>query len=166
MLRGRRKVQQWGTFWRTRKTRRSTRRSRALKERVSRRRRGGGICVGGLPPPETTRYSGRASYNSPTVGSGVESRPPTILQYFERKNNAGYCTICNNNNNNNNNNGIIVDNNMIIIIAPLTIVNEDHWGDLECLYKACQAATTDGGLFTDVDERGANELTHSLTWTA
>jgi len=26
---------------------------------------------------------------------------------------------------------------IIIIIAPLTIVNEDQWGDLECLYKAC-----------------------------
>jgi len=33
-------------------------------------------------------------------------------------------------------------------------------GDLECLYKACQAAITDGGLFTDkgVHERGENEL--------
>jgi len=29
-------------------------------------------------------------------------------------------------------------------------------GDLDCLYKACQAANTDGGLFTDtgVNERG------------
>jgi len=35
------------------------------------------------------------------------------------------------------------------------IVSEDQWGDLECLYKACQAAKTDGGLVTDtgVDER-------------
>jgi len=42
-----------------------------------------------------------------------------------------------------------------LIIAPLTIVYEDQWGDLECLYKACQAAKTDGGFFTDtgVDER-------------
>jgi len=29
---------------------------------------------------------------------------------------------------------------IIIIIAPLTIVSKDQWGDLECLYKACQAA--------------------------
>jgi len=38
-------------------------------------------------------------------------------------------------------------------------VSEDQCGDLECLYKACQAAVTDGGLFTDtgVDERGENE---------
>jgi len=44
---------------------------------------------------------------------------------------------------------------IIIIIAPLTIVSEDQWGDLECLYKACQAAITDRGLFTDtgLDER-------------
>jgi len=26
---------------------------------------------------------------------------------------------------------------IIIIIAPLTIVKEDQWGDLECLHKAC-----------------------------
>jgi len=26
-------------------------------------------------------------------------------------------------------------------------VSEDQWGDLECMYKACQAARTDGGLF-------------------
>jgi len=46
-----------------------------------------------------------------------------------------------------------------IIIAPLTIVSEDQWGDLECLYKACQAARTNGGLFRDTgeDERGENE---------
>jgi len=33
------------------------------------------------------------------------------------------------------------------------------WEDLECLHKACHAARTDGGLFTDtgVDERGENE---------
>jgi len=38
-------------------------------------------------------------------------------------------------------------------------VSEDRWGNLECLYKVCQAARTDGGLFTDtgVDERGENE---------
>jgi len=48
---------------------------------------------------------------------------------------------------------------IIKIIAPLSILNEDEWGDLECLYKACQAPITDGGLFTDtgVDERGENE---------
>jgi len=46
-----------------------------------------------------------------------------------------------------------------LIIAPPSILSEDEWGDLECLYKACQAAITDGGLFTDagVDERGENE---------
>jgi len=40
-----------------------------------------------------------------------------------------------------------------IIIAPLTIVSEDQWGDLECLYKACQAARTNGGLFTETGVR-------------
>jgi len=44
----------------------------------------------------------------------------------------------------------------IIIIALLTIVSEDQWGDLACLYKARQAARTDGG--TGVDERhGEND---------
>jgi len=41
---------------------------------------------------------------------------------------------------------------IIIIIAPaapLTIVSEDQWGDLECLNKACQSAITEGGLFPD-----------------
>jgi len=28
-------------------------------------------------------------------------------------------------------------------------MNEDEWGDLECLYKTCQTAITDGGLFPD-----------------
>jgi len=28
-------------------------------------------------------------------------------------------------------------------------MSEDEWGDLECLYKACQTAITAGGLFTD-----------------
>jgi len=39
------------------------------------------------------------------------------------------------------------------------MVKEDQWGDLECLHKVCQAAITDGGLFTDtgVDERCGNE---------
>jgi len=31
-------------------------------------------------------------------------------------------------------------------------VFEDQWGDVECLYKACQAAKTDEGLFTDTGE--------------
>jgi len=37
-------------------------------------------------------------------------------------------------------------------------VSDDQWGDLECRYKACQAARTDGGLFTDtgVDDRCEN----------
>jgi len=39
------------------------------------------------------------------------------------------------------------------------VIELDQWGDLECLHKACQAAITDGGLFTDtgVDEQCANE---------
>jgi len=39
------------------------------------------------------------------------------------------------------------------------MVKEYQWGDFECLHKACQAAWTDGGLFTDtgVDERCGNE---------
>jgi len=47
----------------------------------------------------------------------------------------------------------------MIIITPLTIVNEDQWGDLECLHKAFQAAITDGCLFADigVDEQCENE---------
>jgi len=45
------------------------------------------------------------------------------------------------------------------MIAPLTIVKEDQWEDLDCLHNACQADITDGGLFTDtdVDERCENE---------
>jgi len=31
----------------------------------------------------------------------------------------------------------------------MTIVSENQWGDLECLYKAYQADITEGGLFTD-----------------
>jgi len=48
---------------------------------------------------------------------------------------------------------------LITIIAPLSILSDDEWGDLDCLYKACQAAITDGGLFTDtgINERGENE---------
>jgi len=53
-----------------------------------------------------------------------------------------------------------------MIIAPLTIVKEDQWGDLECLPKACQAAKTDGGLFTDtgVDEWRENERQGENDW--
>jgi len=48
----------------------------------------------------------------------------------------------------------------------LTVVSDDQWGDLECLYMACQAAITDGGLFTDtgVDERGENERQSENDW--
>jgi len=48
---------------------------------------------------------------------------------------------------------------ILIIIARLSLLSEDEWGDLEWLYKACQTAITDGGLFTDtgVNERGENE---------
>jgi len=55
---------------------------------------------------------------------------------------------------------------IIIIIAPLTIVSEDQWGDLECLYKACRAAITDGGLFTDtgVDKRSENKRQNEFQW--
>ena len=37
--------------------------------------------------------------------------------------------------------------------------NENEWEDLECLYKACQAAITDGGFFTESGEgeRSGNE---------
>jgi len=37
-------------------------------------------------------------------------------------------------------------------------MSEDQWGDLECMYKACQARTC-GGLCTDTDEdeRGEND---------
>jgi len=44
---------------------------------------------------------------------------------------------------------VIAINIIMIIITPLTMVKEDQWGFLECLHKACQAAITDGGLFTD-----------------
>jgi len=37
-------------------------------------------------------------------------------------------------------------------------VSEDQWGDLECLYKACQAARTDGGLFTDTGKKRKEAL--------
>jgi len=45
---------------------------------------------------------------------------------------------------------------MIIIIG---ILSEDEWGYFECLYKTCQAAVIEGGLFTDtgVTKRGENE---------
>jgi hypothetical protein len=47
---------------------------------------------------------------------------------------------------------------IIIIIAhrQRNGVNKDEWGDLECLFKACQTDITDGGLFTDtsINERG------------
>jgi len=38
-------------------------------------------------------------------------------------------------------------------------VNEEQCGHLECLYKACQAALADRGIFTDtgVDEQGENK---------
>jgi len=35
---------------------------------------------------------------------------------------------------------------LIITIATLTIVSEDQWGYLECMYKACQAARNGGGF--------------------
>ena len=40
----------------------------------------------------------------------------------------------------------------------MNVLNADEWGE-ECLYKACHAAITDEGLFTDtsVNERGENE---------
>jgi len=40
---------------------------------------------------------------------------------------------------------------IIIIIDPISILSEDEWGELECLYEACQAGITDGGIFTDTD---------------
>jgi len=50
---------------------------------------------------------------------------------------------------------------IIIIIAPLTFVSEDQWRDLECMYKDCQAARTDGGLFTDTGEDERGEMNES-----
>jgi len=43
--------------------------------------------------------------------------------------------------------------------------SEDEWKGLKCLYKACQAAITDGGLLTDtgVNERGENERQSKMT---
>jgi len=35
------------------------------------------------------------------------------------------------------------------IVVPLSILSEDEWGDLEDLYKACQAAITGGVSLTD-----------------
>jgi len=32
---------------------------------------------------------------------------------------------------------------IIVIIAPLNIVSEDEWGDLERLYKACPSTGPD-----------------------
>ena len=42
----------------------------------------------------------------------------------------------------------------------MNILNEDKWGDLECLCKACQAAVTNIGFFRDtgVNERGVSEV--------
>jgi len=37
-------------------------------------------------------------------------------------------------------------------------VSEDQRGVLECLHKACQAARTDGGLFTDTGVNGRGEI--------
>jgi len=42
-------------------------------------------------------------------------------------------------------------------------VSEDDWGYLECLYKACQAAITDGGLFTDTGVHERVKLTEMKT---
>jgi hypothetical protein len=62
---------------------------------------------------------------------------------------------------------------IIIIISTLRMkaVDENKWGDLECLYRACQAAINGGGFFTDdgreddearVDERLATVAEPSL----
>jgi len=50
-------------------------------------------------------------------------------------------------------------------MAPIGTLSEDEWEDLECLYKACQAAITDGGLFTDtgIHERGVNDRRVKMT---
>jgi len=49
---------------------------------------------------------------------------------------------------------ILTDDKTIIIkIASLSILREDEWGDLECLYNARLAALTDGRLFTDMSWR-------------
>ena len=52
---------------------------------------------------------------------------------------------------NNNNNNFLTNNE--------NTRSENEWGDLKCLFKACQAAITNGGFFTDtgVCERGEDE---------
>ena len=40
--------------------------------------------------------------------------------------------------------------------------NENKWGDLECLYKACQAAITEGGFFTDTGRLGLVKIWKGL----
>jgi len=52
-----------------------------------------------------------------------------------------------------------------MITAPLSILSEDEWGELECLYKACQAAITDGGLFTDTGVRERGEMNDRVKMT-
>jgi len=38
------------------------------------------------------------------------------------------------------------------------VLRGDKWRDIECLYKTCQSAMTDGGLFADTgNERGDND---------
>jgi len=43
-------------------------------------------------------------------------------------------------------------------IGTIKGINEDVWGDLECLYRTCQTAIT-GGFFTEtgVNKPGENE---------
>ena len=41
----------------------------------------------------------------------------------------------------------------------MNVVYEDEWGDYECPYKACQAALTNGGLFTDCFCNDLNKTT-------
>jgi len=43
----------------------------------------------------------------------------------------------------------LYNNNYYYYNCPTDHLSNDQWGDLECLCKACQAARTDGGLFTD-----------------
>ena len=41
----------------------------------------------------------------------------------------------------------------------MNVLNEDEWGDLECLYNACQAAITDEGfILKDTAWRKINEM--------
>jgi len=83
-----------------------------------------------------------------TTDMGRDLAKSKGLAYFEISavSDPSHCCRQNNNNNNINN-------------CPTNHCERRLVGNLECLYKACQAARTDGGLFTEtgVEERGEND---------